>query len=196
MVLRFPMELFRATWAIIESVAGLTAKLKAFVDEYLIDMNASQAAIRAGYSSKTANATGQKVLLIPTVKTLVNAALVKRSETTGIDAEWVLRKLGAIFTADVLDIISENGAYKPIREWPPVWRQMLSGIDIREMFGHAEDEDGNVINEKIGEVVRLRFIDRLRTLELIGKHVGVQAFKDREITVPINLVFGADDVKL
>ncbi len=69
----------------------LTAKQQTFVNEYLIDLNATQAAVRAGYSEKTAQQTGSENLLKPVIKNAIQEAMDKRSQKTEITAEFVLK---------------------------------------------------------------------------------------------------------
>jgi len=70
----------------------LTPKQQRFVEEYLIDLNATQAAIRAGYSKRTAKAIGCENLTKPDVITVIEKAKAERSDETKIDAAWVLQK--------------------------------------------------------------------------------------------------------
>ena len=74
----------------------LTAKQERFVDEYLVDLNATQAAIRAGYLAKSAHVEGSRLLTNAKVGAAIAAAKRERSEATQIDAEYVLRKLHQI----------------------------------------------------------------------------------------------------
>ncbi len=71
----------------------LTAKQKAFAQEYIVDLNATQAAIRAGYSKKTANVIASQTLSKLNVQAYVQKLISKRAEKTGINQEWVLKKL-------------------------------------------------------------------------------------------------------
>jgi len=71
----------------------LTAKQKAFVQEYLVDLNATQAAIRAGYSAKTAGSIGQRLLTKVEIQAELAAAMAARGERTEITADYVLRRL-------------------------------------------------------------------------------------------------------
>ncbi len=71
----------------------LTAKQRAFVDEYLIDMNATQAAIRAGYSKKTARSVGNENLTKPDIKKVIDQALEERSNQCALDAEQVIAEM-------------------------------------------------------------------------------------------------------
>lgn len=149
---------------------GLTVKQQRFCDEYLLDPNATQAAIKAGYSQKTAEKIGSENLKKPEIATYLNAARTERSEKTKIDAEWLLTRLAEEATADVKDIYDLDGNLLPVDQWPLIWRQgLIAGIDT-EIIEH----DG----VKMGEIKKVRISDRLGRLNLIGKHVSVQAFQE------------------
>ncbi len=94
-----------------------------------------------------------------------------------------------MFNADIGDIIEpkliENpdepgqwlpnpraGSYKEIHEWPAVWRKMLSGSEVKELFEHSKDGAG-ASWDKIGELVKIKFIDPIKLVELIMRHRGV-----------------------
>lgn len=148
----------------------LTPRQQAFVDEYLIDLNGTQAAIRAGYSANTANEQAARLLANASVSEAVAALKAERSKKTGIDAEWVLARLAMEATADLADVYDDNGNLKPVKEWPLIWRQgLIQGVEtVREGSG-----------EEMSTVDKIKISDRIKRIELIGKHVGVQAFKDR-----------------
>ncbi len=84
---------------------ALTPKQQRFVAEYLIDLNATQAAIRAGYSAKTAKQIGQRLLTFVDVKAAIDAAIAKRSKSTEISADAVLQRFWSIATADANEIV-------------------------------------------------------------------------------------------
>lgn len=150
--------------------ANLNAKQQKFVDEYLIDLNATQAAIRAGYSEKTAHSQGPRLLENVEVCKAIEQALQTRSKETRIDANWVLKRLAAEAEADIADLYSPDGYLLPVHEWPKVWRQgLVAGVDVEEISA-----DG----VKLGEIKKIRLSDRVRRLELIGKHVRVNAFQE------------------
>lgn len=149
----------------------LTPKQSRFVEEYLIDLNATQAAIRAGYSAKTANDQIGKLLATPGIKAAIDAAKLERSTETKIDAAWVLKRLAAEAEADVADIYEPDGALKPLKDWPKIWRQgLVAGMDVEEI---------EVEGVKMGIIRKVKISDRVRRLELIGKHVNVNAFQDQ-----------------
>ncbi|ENM6294672.1 TPA: terminase small subunit [Escherichia coli] len=150
-------------------MAKLTDKQELFAREYLKDLNGTQAAIRAGYSEKTANEQASRLLANVNVQKFVAELKSARVEQTGIDAAYVLRRLVEIDQMDVLDILLQNGELKPIKDWPKVWRTTLSGMDVVEMAS----ADSAALLKKI------KWPDKVKNLELLGKHVSVQAFKEQ-----------------
>ncbi len=149
---------------------ALTKKQRLFVDEYLIDLNATQAAIRAGYSTRRATEIGYQLLQRPEVAQAIQAAMAERSKRTEVEADYVIRRLREIDEMDVLDIHEDDGSFKPIREWPKVWRQFLSGIEIAELF------EGRGDDRRIAGVLRkVKWPDKLRNLELLSRHVGTES---------------------
>ncbi|WP_217595518.1 terminase small subunit [Cohnella sp. GbtcB17] len=87
---------------------ALAAKQKKFVQEYLVDLNATQAAIRAGYSAKTANEQGARLLANVSVQTALKTAMNKRAARTEITADMVLQRWWAIATADPNELIAHR----------------------------------------------------------------------------------------
>jgi phage terminase small subunit len=77
-------------------MAKLTAKQEMFIQEYMVDLNATQAAIRAGYSEKTAKSIGQENLTKPAIRARIEELQQKRAEKVNLDAEWVLRNLQTV----------------------------------------------------------------------------------------------------
>ena len=148
-------------------MANLTPKQQRFVEEYLIDLNATQAAIRAGYSEKTAKEIGSENLTKPNIAKAIEEAQNKRQEQTQIDAVYVLKRLVEIDQMDVLDIMDDDGNVKPLRDWPKIWRQYISNIETISM------DDGE------GWLKKIKWPDKVKNLELLGKHVSVGAFKDK-----------------
>lgn len=173
---------------------ALTDKQEMFCREYLIDLNATQAAIRAGYSEKTSNEQGARLLANVSVQNRISELKAERNDRIDVDADYVLKRLFEIDQMDVMDILLANGELKPIKDWPKVWRTTLSGMDVTEMAGDAA-----------GLLKKIKWPDKVKNLELLGKHVTVQAFKDNvknELVGPNGLPlaaptfvvsFGADD---
>lgn len=140
----------------------MTKKQKRFVEEYLIDLNATQAAIRAGYSPDTAYSIGQENLKKPEIKMRIEKAMAERSRRTGINQDRVLRELARVAFANASDVINMEDA---------TLRADASEDDtaaIQSVKVKTFGEDGVEREIKMG--------DKLKALELIGKHLGM--FKD------------------
>ncbi|KSC48095.1 terminase small subunit [Pseudomonas aeruginosa] len=149
---------------------ALTKKQRLFVDEYLLDLNATQAAIRARYSARRAAEIGYQLLQRPEVAQAIQAAMAERSKRTEVEADYVIRRLREIDEMDVLDILEDDGSFRSIRDWPRAWRQFLSGIEIAELF------EGRGDDRRIAGVLRkVKWPDKLRNLELLSRHVGTES---------------------
>ena len=129
----------------------LTPKQERFVDEYLLDLNATQAAVRAGYSPKTAHVQGPRLLGNVSVARAISEAKQERAEATKIDAEYVLRKLQLV-------------AERCLQEVKPA----LHAKTRQPM----KDKDGNAI-------FTFNAAGANQALALLGKHTEVAAFQDR-----------------
>jgi len=147
----------------------LNAKQKRFVDEYLIDLNATQAAIRAGYSKKTADRIGAELLGKTWVKHAVELAQAKRAARTGITQDRILEELRRIAFSDKRRLIN----------WGP------NGVRLRDCDG-LDDEDAAAVSEisesitQHGGSLKLKTYDKVRALELLGKHLGMFGDKSDE----------------
>ena len=150
----------------------LTDKQELFCREYLVDLNATQAAIRAGYSENTASEQGARLLVNVKVQNYIQELKQQRNDRNKIDADYVLKRLVEIDQMDILDILAPSGDFLPIKKWPRTWRTTLSGLDIA-IIGSGDTE---AIMKKI------KWPDKTKNLELLGKHVSVQAFKEKTET--------------
>lgn len=158
----------------------LTPKQQLFVNEYLVDLNAKRAAIRAGYSARNADSIGIQLLRKTQVSAAISEAFERRSKKIGVNADLVLARLVEEANADIADLFDEAGVLKPPREWPEVWRRGLITVFEREV-----KPDGT-------RTYHIRFSDRLKRLELIGRHVQVGAFKEKvehDVTDPIKKLY-------
>jgi len=92
----------------------------------------------------------------------------------GIDALYVLRRLVDVHQMDIGDILDENDYVLPVKQWPKVWRQCVSAFEV---------DDGGKLT--IGQLKKIKWPDQVRILDMIGKHVHVNAFKEvQEIQGP------------
>lgn len=150
----------------------ISAKEHRFCEEYLVDLNATQAAIRAGYTRHTARQQGSRLLSDDDIISTIDEMKAERSEQTGINAAWLLKRLADEAEADVADLYGENGELLPVEEWPLVWRTgLITAIDVEIIRA----PDGT----EMGILKKVKVADRARRLELIGKHISVKAFEER-----------------
>ncbi|MGL4675256.1 MAG: terminase small subunit [Wohlfahrtiimonas sp.] len=156
----------------------LNDRQEMFCLEFIKDLNATQAAIRAGYSKKTAEQQASRLLTVVKIKTRIDELKSKRNERLQVGADYVLKRLVEIDEMDVLDILNDGGGIKPVKDWPIIWRRSLSGIEVVEMI-----TDG----DPIGALKKIKWPDKIKNLELLGKHISVGAF-DKAQQGPIEFV--------
>ena len=146
------------------SASALTPRQERFVAEYLVDLNGTQAAIRAGYSATGANVTGVRLLSNPTVAARIAAGKERQAERLEVKADTVLRELLRIATADLSQAFDEDGNLLPIPQMPEDVRRAVAGMKVRT------DDDGAVLRE-------VKFWDKNKALELLGKHLKLYTEK-------------------
>ena len=172
----------------------LTAKQDIFCREYLVDLNAHQAAVRAGYSEKTAKQMGCENLSKPYLAEYIAELKGERQESVSVRASYVLERLYEIDQLDVLDIINDDlSGFKPLSEWPKSWRISVNAVDIKKMV--SVNGGGDPIESV---VEKIKWPDKTRNLELLGRHIDVGAFdgessvSDQPVTkVQIEIVGGS-----
>lgn len=152
----------------------LTAMQEAYCQSYIkTPENQSQAAIDAGFSPKTAHVKASVMMRDERIQKRITELMEERNKRTRVSADYVLNRLVEIDQMDVLDILNDDGSLKPIREWPKVWRTTLSGFDLSStIINMNEDAIENILK-------KIKWPDKVKNLELIGKHVDVMAFKER-----------------
>jgi len=160
--------------------AKLTVKQKRFCEEYIIDGNGTQAAIRAGYSKTGAATEGNRLLMIADIKLYIETHAAEQAKKTQFDAEWLLDHLGQIATAKISDILNDDWTYKPVSEWPLIWTQMINGLDIKQAINRNGEQVGEAI---MSELSKIKIMDRNSVLDKIGKHISVQAFSETKATI-------------
>lgn len=151
----------------------LTARQGRFVAEYLIDLNATQAAIRAGYSAKTANEQGSRLLANAKIADAIAVAQSKRAKRTDITADRVLAELAKIGFSDIRKVLSDGGALLDPREWDDETAGAISSLEVVVSASGDVDDEGRRIPERVHKI---KIWDKLSALEKIGKHLGM--FKD------------------
>lgn len=146
--------------------AGMTPKQSAFCAEYLIDLNATQAAIRAGYSARTARSVGAENLTKPDIQAEVSRLIGERSKRVEVSADTVIAELLRLAMTDIGQAFNEDGSLKAIHKMPEDIRRAIAGVDVFEEFeGRGEDRD------QIGWTKKIRFWDKNKALEMLGRHL-------------------------
>ena len=141
----------------------MTKKQKRFIEEYLIDLNATQAAIRAGYSPDTAYSIGQENLKKPEIRAHIDRAMAERSKRTGVSADRVIQELAKIAFNNATDVIDPKTATVKDTALP----EDTAAIQSVKVKTFGED----------GLEREIKMADKLKALELLGKHLGM--FKDK-----------------
>lgn len=154
-------------------MSKLTPKQKRFVDEYLIDLNATQAYIRAGYKASTeaiAGVEGHKLLKNPKIEKAISEAMEKRSKRTNITADRVLNQLAKFAFADIRDLMTWEEETGRITLLPP---DQIDGSIITELTQTITEVPygEELVADKV--TTKVKRGDPLKALELIGKHLGM-----------------------
>ncbi len=143
-------------------MAQMTLKQERFVQEYLIDLNATQAAIRAGYSPDSARDIGCKNLTKPNIKAAVDRVIAERSRRTGISQDRVLLELAKVAFLNPVDVIDMDGA--TIKgEANRDDTACIASIKVKTI----PTDDGAITEREV------KTYDKLKALELLGKHLGM-----------------------
>jgi phage terminase small subunit len=162
---------------------SLTPKQERFVEEYLIDMNATQAAIRAGYSKATAEAQGSRLLSNVKIAAAVSAAKAERSARTNITQDMILFELAKVGFSDLRKILTKDGRIQSPHDWDDSTAGAISSMEVVSRSA-GTDEDGN---REFEYVSKIKTWDKLTALDKLGKHLGM--FQNEGQNVTINLPY-------
>ncbi len=155
-----------------------------FVEEYLIDLNATQAAIRAGYSPKTADRQGCRLLKNAKIARAIAIAEADRSKRTGINQDRVIRELAKVAFADVSRALNtQSGEIR--RDAPSEDLAAIQCVKIKQMEG----------DKGTSYECEIKLSDKTRALELLGKHLGMWKDKmDVNVNLPV-VISGTDELE-
>jgi len=146
----------------------LTDIQETFCHEYLVDLNGSAAARRAGARAKNPGKQGWTWLQMPTVQARIQELYQERLSRTDLDADYVIEKLRAFAEVDPISIFDDRGALLPLGKMPEATRHAIASIDtIDEFVGKGASR------EFVGHVRKIRLWDKLKALELLGRHLGI-----------------------
>ena len=171
----------------------LTAMQEAYCQSYIkTPENQTQAAINAGFSPNTAAVKASVMMRDERIQKRIAELMEERNKRMRVSADYVLMRLVEIDQMDVLDILNDDGGMKPIAEWPKVWRTSLSAMDIATIKTtqaslQKENGEADLSVEDVEHILKkVKWPDKVKNLELIGKHVDVNAFKER-LDVNVNV---------
>jgi phage terminase small subunit len=139
-----------------------------FVEEYLLDLNATQAAIRAGYSSATAYSQGQRLLKHVEVKKAIAAAKKARAERMAISQDRVLQELARIAYFDIRKTVDANGAPIPIQYLDADTAAAIAGIDVIEQYEQVGEE-----RVLVGLLKKYKVFDKNTAITNAMRHLGM-----------------------
>lgn len=175
-------------------MARLTDKQKRFVEEYLVDLNATQAAVRAGYSEKTAGQIGEQNLKKLEIQDALAKAMAARSERTEITQDMVLRELARVAFANGTDfarivstpvpttVVDEEGNLQQVIRRT----QRVELVDTDRVTPEKRAAIAGIKEGKHG--IEVKSYDKVRALELLGRHLGLFGEKDQVPTEGVQII--------
>lgn len=159
----------------------LTAKQQRFCDEYLIDLNATQAAIRAGYSKKTANEQASRLLANVNIQQYLQKKKTKLEEKFTISQESILRELHSVVFTNIKRFYNEDGSLKRIVDLDDEAAAALAGVEVDEIWDKEYDEEsGRGRRVQAGETKKIKRWDKVKAIETINKMLGYNSPEKRE----------------
>ena len=171
----------------------LTERQEQFCNEYLIDLNATQAAIRAGYKEKTAYSAGQRLLKHVEIQKRIQQLKNERSERTEISQDRVLKELAAIAFANATDFVqvTEKPLYnsdgeKMLDNSGEVI--MIPDVEITETEKLKPEQKKAIASIKQGRNgIEVKLNDKTKALELLGRHLGMWNDKQEINLTAVNI---------
>lgn len=143
---------------------ALNEKQRQFVQEYLVDLNATQAAKRAGYSERTAYSQGQRLLKHDEIQAAIQEARKAQQERTEITADRVLQEYARVAFFDPRKLFGVDGKPRDVTDLDQETAAALAALDVLESF-----EGG----EFVGYVKKYRMASKLHALDALAKHLGL-----------------------
>lgn len=169
----------------------MTDKQVRFANEYIVDLNATQAAIRAGYASNSAKEQGCQLLTDDAVSALITDLKRKQFERIEITADKVLKEYAKIAFMDIREYYDANGRLLLPHDLSDAAAASLSGIDIDEIYGFVAGD-----KEKIGETKKIKLHNKLAALDSLGKHLGIFEKDNDQKKSQIQITIANEDAKL
>jgi phage terminase small subunit len=149
---------------------ALTDKQEAFVQEYLVDLNATQAAIRAGYSENSAKQIGHELMGKAEIQEALASAMKARADRLEVKADDILRELMFILKSDLAQAYDEDGRVLPVHQMPENFRRALAAVEVDEILerDQADPQGPRVL---AGFTKKLKLWDKTKAAEMLGKYL-------------------------
>lgn len=162
---------------------SLTAKQVRFCEEYLIDLNGTRAAIRAGYSKNSAAVIAAENLIKPNIQDYLSLRQKELQEQTGITQKRVLEEYAKVAFLDIRKFYTVDGALRSIHDLDDQSAGALAGVEVYEERANNDD------SEVIGQTKKIKTYDKVKALDSLGRHLGIFE-KDNEQAKPIIPIIG------
>lgn len=182
----------RAAWLGKVGSSSLSPKQRRFVVEYVVDVNATQAAIRAGYSEQTADRLGARLLQHPDIAALLAAHAREVSAARGLEVKRIEEELAHSVFFDPIDIFDcETGAMLPLREWPERARRAIVAYEEEALFDTVVVGVGPRGGEKkervqVGVIRKVKWHNKVEAARLALQRLGALTEK-HELVGPANV---------
>lgn len=164
-------------------MSKLTDKQEMFCQEYIKDLNATQAAIRAGYSERTSEAQSSRLLSNVKVKERIQELKDKRVQRTKIDADYMTKTLQSWLEVDVTQLLSLT--VEQIKSLPLEVRKMVQAAKPTSI----KTEDGQVLYD-------IKFVSKEKAAEMLSKHIGYfEKDNEQKITLENNALTNISEAK-
>jgi phage terminase small subunit len=145
---------------------ALTPKQQRFVAEYLVDLNATQAAIRCGYSRKAAKEQGYRLLTNAHIQAVIQRQQAKKVARAELTADRVLEEYRRLGFSNVQDLLDAHGNLRPIHELPAEVAASIASLEV--IMKNATAGDG-----KVDRVLKVKFWDKTRALNDLARHFAL-----------------------
>lgn len=142
---------------------GLSPKMRRFCEEYIIDLNGTQAAIRAGYSQRTADVISCQHLVKLKVRDYIHQLQEEIRERNRVTIDKLVQGLAAIVRLDPIDLFNENGTVKNLSDMPEVARKCIAELKMMEVSG---------VDGPMGTMKTIKLPSKLEAIEKLMKHLG------------------------
>lgn len=172
----------------------LTPKQALFCKEYIVDLNATAAAIRAGYSERTAYSIGEENLKKPEIEKEIARLKAERVERVQVNSDEILRELVRLSQSDIRKVFDEDGALRPMSEWPDAIAACVASVEVDEIFEY-EGSGNDRKRVHIGYTKKVKFWDKNKALDMLGRHMKLFSDDDGSKTAATILIQNGDIFK-